>query len=261
MPTARWIRQIGGNSSWCAKAALPGERVVVVAVHECAVDVEDHGVDEGVAAALGHADIPTASERSPEPKRSNRVTRGDAAPATLARGGTEELLAAARESARVGAPDDALRHPCDAESSFPGLLQQQRVRLLRADGYWPNAKPDEAPVAEPLNKLPKYVASTTLRPPLDWQNATLLEGNVETAVRSLKEEGGGDLQVVGSTQLVKTLLEHDLVDAFRLMIDPLVLGGGKRFLLDDGVKRPLQLRDSTITSSGAILATYDVVLA
>ena len=93
---------------------------------------------------------------------------------------------------------------------------------------------------------------------MEWQNATLLEGSVESAVRSLKEQVGGDLHVVGSTQPVKTLLEHNLVDAFRLMIDPLVLGGGKRFLLDDGVQRPMHLRDSTVTSTGAILATYDV---
>ncbi len=84
---------------------------------------------------------------------------------------------------------------------------------------------------------------------MEWQNATLLEGSVESAVRSLKEQVGGDLHVVGSTQPVKTLLEHNLVDAFRLMIDPLVLGGGKRFLLDDGVQRPMHLRDSTVTSS------------
>jgi len=109
-----------------------------------------------------------------------------------------------------------------------------------------------------LNRSPKYVASTTLTPPLEWDNAALMEGSVEDAVRSLKEGDGGDLQVIGSTQLVKTLLEHDLVDGFHLMIDPVVLGGGKRFLADDGVKRPMQLVDSTLTSTGAILATYEI---
>jgi dihydrofolate reductase len=145
----------------------------------------------------------------------------------------------------------------DGYAEAGGFLFGRRTYELLA-GYWPHAKPEEASVAEPLNNLPKYVASTTLRAPLGWQNATLLEGRVESAVRSLKAEAGGDLHVVGSTQLVKTLLEHNLVDVFRLMIDPLVLGGGKRFLPDDGVKRPMHLRDSTVTSTGAILATYDV---
>jgi dihydrofolate reductase len=136
-----------------------------------------------------------------------------------------------------------------------GFLFGRRTYELLA-GYWPHAKKEEAPVADPLNKLPKYVASTTLKAPLEWENASLLPADVDAAVRSLKEEDGGDLHVIGSTQLVKTLLEHDLVDGFRLMIDPLVLGGGKRVFSDDGVKRPMQLLDSTVTTTGAILATY-----
>jgi len=138
-----------------------------------------------------------------------------------------------------------------------GFLFGRRTYELLAS-YWPHAKPEEAPIAEPLNRSPKYIASTTLRPPLEWDNAALMEGSVADAVRSLKAADGGDLQVIGSTQLVKTLLEHDLVDGFHLMIDPVVLGGGKRFLPDDGMKRPMQLVDSTVTSTGAILATYEV---
>ena len=76
------------------------------------------------------------------------------------------------------------------------------------------------------------------------------------AVTALKNEDGGDLHVVGSTQLVRTLVDHDLVDDFRLMINPLVLGGGKRLFQDDGVRRPLELVESETTSTGAILATY-----
>jgi dihydrofolate reductase len=140
-----------------------------------------------------------------------------------------------------------------------GFLFGRRTYELLAS-YWPHAKPEEAAIAEPLNMLPKYVASTTLTPPLEWDNATLMEGSVEDAVRSLKGADGDDLQVIGSTQLVKTLLEHDLVDGFHLMIDPLVLGGGKRFLVDDGMKRPMQLVDSKVTSTGAILATYEVAM-
>jgi dihydrofolate reductase len=76
------------------------------------------------------------------------------------------------------------------------------------------------------------------------------------AVAALKQDGGSDLHVIGSSELVRTLIEHDLVDDFRLMIDPVVLGGGKRIFGDDGLLRPFRLVDGQITSTGAILATY-----
>jgi dihydrofolate reductase len=75
-------------------------------------------------------------------------------------------------------------------------------------------------------------------------------------VEALKQDDGGDLHVIGSTELVRTLIEHGLVDEFRLMIDPVVLGGGKRIFRDDGLLRPLRLVDGQVTSTGAILATY-----
>lgn len=122
--------------------------------------------------------------------------------------------------------------------------------------YWPNAPEEEQVVAEPLNTKPKHVASTTLSEPLDWENSTLLEGNLADAVAALKRAEGGDLHVIGSTKLVRTLIEHDLVDEFRLMIDPVALGGGKRFFPDDGSLRPLRLVDGQVASTGAILATF-----
>jgi dihydrofolate reductase len=122
--------------------------------------------------------------------------------------------------------------------------------------HWPNASEEEQPLAVPLNTRPKYVASTTLTGPLEWQNATLLKGDVAEAVAALKREDGGDLLVLGSTRLVQTLVEHDLVDEFRVMVDPLLLGGGKRIFRDDGALRPLRLLDSQVTTTGAILATY-----
>jgi dihydrofolate reductase len=122
--------------------------------------------------------------------------------------------------------------------------------------HWPNASEEEQVVAEPLNTKPKYVASTTLTEPLEWQNSTLLRGDLAESVAALKRDGSDNLHVIGSTQLVGSLIEHDLVDEFRLMIDPLVLGGGKRIFRDDGVLRPLRLAESQVTSTGAILATY-----
>jgi dihydrofolate reductase len=122
--------------------------------------------------------------------------------------------------------------------------------------HWPNASEEEQPLAEPLNTRPKYVASRTLSEPLEWQNSTVLRGDVAEAVAALKRQDGGDLLVIGSTELVRTLVGHDLVDEFRVMVDPLVLGGGKRLFGDDGARRPLRLVDSQVTTTGAIVATY-----
>jgi len=134
------------------------------------------------------------------------------------------------------------------------LLGRRTYEIFAA--YWPKAPEDEQVIAEPLNRKPKYVVSTTLTEPLDWHNSTLVAGDVAAAVAALKQEDEGDLHVIGSTELVRTLIEHDLADQFRLMIDPVVLGGGKRIFRDDGLLRPMRLVDGQVTSTGAILATY-----
>ena len=123
-------------------------------------------------------------------------------------------------------------------------------------GYWPNAPEESAAVAEPFNRLPKYVASTTLTEPLAWNNSSLLRPDVATALRALKQEDGRDLYVVGSTRLVRGLLTDDLVDELRLMIAPLVLGGGKRIFPEDGELRRFRLAKHEFTDDGALLATY-----
>jgi dihydrofolate reductase len=122
--------------------------------------------------------------------------------------------------------------------------------------HWPNAPADEQVIAEPLNSQPKYVASTTLSEPLEWQNSSLLKGDIGAAVGALKQRDGGDLLVIGSSGLVRTLIARDLVDEFRLMLDPLLAGGGKRIFGDDGVLRPLRLIELQPTTTGALLATY-----
>jgi len=123
-------------------------------------------------------------------------------------------------------------------------------------GYWPNANDEEQVLAVPLNTKPKYVASTTLSEPLEWQNSTLLRRDVREAVAALKERDDGDLHVIGSPVLVWTLVEHDLVDEYRLMIDPLILGTGKRLFPDSGARRALRLVETRATTTGAVLATY-----
>jgi dihydrofolate reductase len=134
------------------------------------------------------------------------------------------------------------------------LLGRRTYEIFAA--YWPGASEAEQVIAEPLNTKPKYVASTTRVAPLDWQNSTVLQSDVGEAVAALKRGDGGDLHVIGSTDLVGTLIEHDLVDEFRLMIDPVLLGGGKRIFRDDGSLRPLQLVDCQVAGTGAILARY-----
>jgi dihydrofolate reductase len=134
------------------------------------------------------------------------------------------------------------------------LLGRRTYELLGS--YWPDASEEEQVIAEPLNTRPKHVVSSTLAEPLQWEGARLLEGDPAQAVAALKEEDGGDLLVVGSTRLVPTLADHGLVDEYRLMIDPVVLGGGKRIFPDDGELRPLRLLESEVTTTGAVLATY-----
>jgi dihydrofolate reductase len=142
-----------------------------------------------------------------------------------------------------------------------GILEAGGFLLGRATyeifaAYWPNASDEEQVIAEPLNTKPKYVASSTLSEPLEWQNSTLLEGDLAEAVRALKQEDGGDVHVIGSSELVRALIGHDLADVLRIMLDPLLLGGGKRCFPGDRQLRELRLVDSQATSTGAILATY-----
>jgi dihydrofolate reductase len=134
------------------------------------------------------------------------------------------------------------------------LLGRRTYEIFAA--FWPNAPEEEQVVAEPLNSKPKYVVSTTLAGPLEWENSTLLEGEMADAVAVLKQEDGGDLHVIGSTELVRTLIANGLVDELRLMIDPVVVGGSKRIFPDDGELRPMRLVDGQVTSKGAILSTY-----
>jgi dihydrofolate reductase len=151
--------------------------------------------------------------------------------------------------------DAAMKWAAGNVTEAGGFLLGRRTFETFA-AHWPNASEEEQVLAEPLNTRPKYVASTTLTEPLQWQNATLLRGGVAPAVAALRRQDGGDLLAIGSTRLVQTLVEHDLVDELRVMVDPLVVGGGKRLFAEDGALRPLRLLDSQVTTAGAIIATY-----
>jgi dihydrofolate reductase len=121
---------------------------------------------------------------------------------------------------------------------------------------WPGRAGD--PFADRMNELPKYVVSRTLTAgDLTWNNSTLLPADDAVgAVRTLKAGGDGDLQVMGSASLARTLIANDLVDQLNLMIEPIVLGGGKRLFPDDGAARPLELVQSVTASTGVLVCTY-----
>jgi dihydrofolate reductase len=122
-------------------------------------------------------------------------------------------------------------------------------------GYWPKVTDPGDPIATKLNALPKYVASATLES-ADWNNSTLLGGDVVTEVGKLKERPGDELQVHGSGQLAQALIEHDLVDEYRLLIFPVHLGSGQKLFRDGAGAAALRLIQSSVTSTGVLIASY-----
>jgi dihydrofolate reductase len=117
---------------------------------------------------------------------------------------------------------------------------------------WPSR---EGEFADKFNSMPKYVVSSTLQDP-EWNNSTVLEGDVAEEVAKLRQELDGDIVVHGSAQLVQALVEHDLVDEMRLMVFPVVLGSGKRIFGDTSDKKALRLVDSKTVGDGVAILTY-----
>ena len=119
---------------------------------------------------------------------------------------------------------------------------------------WP--KRTDNPYTEILNNSPKFVASTTLREPLPWQNSTLLKGEAADSVAKLKQQPGKDLVILGSGQLIQTLIRHNLIDDYFLLIHPLILGSGRRLFADGGSLSKLRLVSSKPTPTGVLLTRY-----
>lgn len=120
--------------------------------------------------------------------------------------------------------------------------------------FWP--KQEGNPYGELLANTQKYVVSGTLEEPLPWQNSTLVNGNVPQTIAGLKEQPGKDFLVMGSGELVQTLIAHDLVDLFVLLVHPLILGSGRRLFPDGIPHAKLELLESQTTPSGVVIATY-----
>jgi dihydrofolate reductase len=134
-----------------------------------------------------------------------------------------------------------------------GALMLGRRTYEQFVGFWPNQK--DNPFTEVLNNTQKYVASTTLTEPLPWSNSTLLNGDVADAVAKLREQPGKDVGVLGSGELVRSLMPHNLIDEYVLSIHPLVLGSGRK-LFSDGAFASLRLIDTVTTMTGVVIATY-----
>jgi dihydrofolate reductase len=135
----------------------------------------------------------------------------------------------------------------------PGALLLGRRTYEDFYGFWPNQS--DNPFTQVLNDVPKYVASRTLTEPLPWANSILLSGDTAEAIAELKEQPIGDLMLMGSGELIGSLMAAGLIDEYRLMIHPLVLGTGRR-LFAEGAHASLRLTDSVTTTTGVVFATY-----
>ncbi len=130
-----------------------------------------------------------------------------------------------------------------------------RVTYEGLAAFWPN-QPGGTPMVDYINSVPKFVVSRTLGEPLGWNNSTLLEGNVAEGIAELKRRPGKDITIIGSGVLVRSLLRDGLLDELRLMVHPVVLGGGKRLFEDGDGQKALELVDSKTFGTGVLYLTY-----
>lgn len=138
------------------------------------------------------------------------------------------------------------------ETFASAALLLGRVTYEGFAAAWPSR---EGEFADKFNSMPKYVVSSTLEEP-EWNNSTVLKGDVAEEVGKLRQEQDGDIVVHGSARLAQTLIELDLVDELRLMVFPVVLGSGKRFFAETSSKKPLRLVDSKVVGDGVAILIY-----
>jgi dihydrofolate reductase len=135
---------------------------------------------------------------------------------------------------------------------FAMVLGRKTYDIMAA--YWPNAPAEEG--GRVFNEATKYVASRS-RPALEWSNSVLIEPDAAAGLAALKAEDGPELQVHGSSNLIQTLLRHNLIDEYRLWIFPVVIGSGKRLFADGAIPGGLRLVDSTVSTTGVVIGTYE----
>jgi dihydrofolate reductase len=152
--------------------------------------------------------------------------------------------------------------PVMVESAGVQMARQSNLLLGRRTyehfaGVWPHM-PDDNPFTKTINDARKVVVSNSLSEPLEWNNSILLRGEAADSVRALKAEDGPDLVILGSGELLRSLMRHDLIDEIRLLIHPLVVGSGRRMFDDDLPLTRFKLADSTPTTTGVIIARYEL---
>jgi dihydrofolate reductase len=148
-----------------------------------------------------------------------------------------------------------------AEANAAGMAASDAMLLGRVTyeefaSYWPSQNRAEQPFTEYMDNTPKYVVSTSLEEPLEWQNSTLIKGNVAEEIAKLKRQPGKDITILGSGALVRSLLEEDLLDGSALWFIPFVLGSGKRLFEEGSDRKTLELVDSKTFSIGVLYLTY-----
>jgi dihydrofolate reductase len=166
-------------------------------------------------------------------------------------GGDEKHFRHSGWSFEIERGEEGNRFKLDETMSAEALLLG-RVTYEGFAAAWPSR---DGEFADKFNSMPKYVVSSTLQDP-EWNNTTVLGGDVVEEVATLKREQDGDIVVHGSARLVQTLVEHDLVDELRLMVYPVVLGTGKRLFDETSDKKRLRLVDSKIVGEGVAILVY-----
>jgi dihydrofolate reductase len=131
-----------------------------------------------------------------------------------------------------------------------------RVTYQEFASYWPGVSSEDQPFADYMNNSQKYVASRTLEGPIEWNNSTLIKGNLVEEIARLKRQPGKNIGITGSVTLVQSLLEQDLLDELGLMIHPVVVGSGKRLFEEGGDPKKLKLVESKTFSTGVVHLTY-----
>jgi dihydrofolate reductase len=151
------------------------------------------------------------------------------------------------------APFGAMQEAGEAFATSPALLFGRRT-YEGLHAAWSNQT--DNPFTAMLDNAQKFVASRTLQEPLSWINSTLLKGDAAEAVAKLKQQVDKDLLIMGSGELIQSLMQHNLVDTYLLLIHPLVLGSGRRLFAEGGPTAALQLVDTKRTAKGVVIATY-----
>jgi dihydrofolate reductase len=146
------------------------------------------------------------------------------------------------------------------EASASGMARSDTLLLGRVTyehmaAYWPN-QPGGTPMVDYINSVPKIVVSATLEEPLEWNNSTVIGGNAAEEIAKLKRRPGKNITILGSGALVRSLLRDGLLDELRLMVHPVILGGGKRLFEDEEDRKALKLVDSHTFATGVVYLTY-----